>query len=197
MGRDNASWIRRSTGCRCQGRREDSIPALWCQSEWIDYSEVLQRFLFVDEYYHASEPPFSRLRATPNTYFHVWGPPLYIVCKIFLFCATAWIIMAFSSHLSCRLSRHKSVFEHCRTCVRTLRSMLKYYLFHDRHWQMAGKRGIAFMQWLREGKSSSRFTALVTVLKSTYSVPYALKPANFGVALKRENGGSQAWKYPR
>ena len=147
------------------------------------------------EYYHASEPPFSRLRATPNTYFHVWGPPLYVVCKIFLFCATAWIIMAFSSHLSCRLSRHKSVFEHCRTCVRTLRSMLKYYLFHDRHWQMAGKRGTAFMQWLREGKSSSRFTALVTVLKSTYSVPYALKPANFGVALKRENSGSQAWKY--
>ena len=34
------------------------------------------------------------------------------------------------------------------------------------------------MQWLREGKSSSRFTSLATVPQSTYSVPYALKLAN-------------------
>ena len=51
------------------------------------------------------------------------------------------------------------------------------------------------MQWLREGKSSSRFTSLATVPKSTYSVPYALKLANFGVALKLANGGSEACKY--
>ena len=103
--------------------------------------------------------------------------------------------MAFPGNLAYRLSRHKSVFEHCRTCVRTLRSMLKYYLFHDRHCQISWKRSTALMQWLREGKSSSRFTSLATVPKSTYSVPYALKLANFGVALKLANGGSEACKY--
>ena len=103
--------------------------------------------------------------------------------------------MAFPGNLAYRLSRHKSVFEHCRTCVRTLRSMLKYYLFHDRHCQISWKRSTALMQWLREGKSSSRFTSLATVPKSTYSVPYALKLANFGVALKLAKGGSEACKY--
>jgi len=44
-----------------------------------------------------------------------------------------------------------------------------------------------FMPWLRKGKSLSNFTALATLFESTYSVPLALKPENFRVALKREN----------
>ena len=59
-------------------------------------------------------------------------------------------------------------------------------------WLRKGKSPPTLLAWQMAGKEIS--TSLTeSMLQSTSSVWYALKTEKHGVALKRENGGSEAW----
>ena len=117
-------------------------------------------------------------------YFHAWESPLNIECTIPF--ARHWSFMGlwghgfvdfpFSAswhglpwrfrHLSNRLSLHKAHLHLVALNVRTLRSMFKCYLFHDRYWQRPGKRRLLRHAVASEGKIS------FGVRLRTYATPH-------------------------